>query len=135
MPWGWVEKLVWGRIRSAFRCRCLTCGYRWFPKKRNCKLDRLLKPTHLPVQCPKCHSRNWNAPSPTEERKAEVGYQCRCQRPTCGHVWISINTSMPVVCPKCRSMEWGRKPRRYRARKVIDRPRALAGPDGRVLIG
>jgi hypothetical protein len=119
MPWEKAVDFRSIRRREHIHCRCRKCVYHWDARPR--------EPGKLPKLCPNCHSPWWDQPSPIEQWSSKYGIECRCQRPSCRHLWISINGQMPKRCPKCHNLHWGKKPRKYNRREEIVRPIPLDG--------
>ncbi len=33
-------------------------------------------------------------------------YECKCDRPKCGHTWVTRAETLPKVCPECKREDW-----------------------------
>jgi hypothetical protein len=105
MSRGEVRKLILTKLSQDRRCRCFVCGHHWIAPKRQRRRP--------PVECPKCHSKQWNL------RRA---FKCRA----CGHEFAHGDQEAPAyrifpTCPACETLDWlpkGRPLLRLKSRKV-----------------
>ena len=39
-------------------------------------------------------------------------YECKCDRPACGHTWTTKGETLPKTCPDCKGLNWNKGERK-----------------------